>query len=281
MTRSVLITGASTGIGRVCAIDLDRRGFRVFAGVRRTEDGEALREQASERVRPLVLDVVDESQVRQAAAAIDEELGDAGLDGLVNNAGIVVAGPLEFVPTPDLRRQLDVNVIGQLSVTRAMLPLVRRATGRIVFIGSSNGYLSTPFTGPYCASKYAIEAIADALRRELRPWKIEISLVQPGAIRTPIWEKSKSAADAFIEGLPPEALDLYGAVISSVTDLVDQRAASAAPARIVADAVRHALTARRPKTRYKVGLDARVQSLLSRLPDRLVDRLLGRVFGNG
>lgn len=279
MAEAVLITGASTGIGRACALDLAARGYRVFAGVRRHTDGEALRSASDGRVTPVELDVVDEAQVTESVAALERELAGEGLTGLVNNAGIVVAGPLEFLESEDLRRQLEVNVVGQLTVTRACLPLLRRANGRIVFVGSSSGYLSTPFTGAYCASKYAIEAVGDALRRELLPWKLSVSIVQPGAIQTPIWEKSKSAADEIIEKLPERAHELYGGAIEKVQGLVEERSGSAAPVEKVAKAVHHALSARRPKTRYRVGLDATGQAWLARLPDRWVDFLLNKVFG--
>ncbi len=279
MNDSILITGASTGIGRACALDLAERGFRVFAGVRRDTDAEALRSASGGRVTPVRLDVLDEAQIAETVAGLERELAGEGLAGLVNNAGIAVAGPLEFLESEDLRRQLEVNVVGQLAVTRACLPLLRRANGRIVFVGSSSGYLSTPFTGAYCASKYAIEAVGDALRRELLPWKLSVSIVQPGAIQTPIWEKSKSAADEIIEKLPERAHELYGGAIEKVQGLVDERSASAAPVEKVAKAVHHALSARRPKTRYRVGTDATGQAWLARLPDRWVDFLLSKAFG--
>ena len=279
MNDSILITGASTGIGRACALDLAERGFRVFAGVRRDTDAEALRSASGGRVTPVRLDVLDEAQIAETVAGLERELAGEGLAGLVNNAGIAVAGPLEFLESEDLRRQLEVNVVGQLAVTRACLALLRRANGRIVFVGSSSGYLSTPFTGAYCASKYAIEAVGDALRRELLPWKLSVSIVQPGAIQTPIWEKSKSAADEIIEKLPERAHELYGGAIEKVQGLVDERSASAAPVEKVAKAVHHALSARRPKTRYRVGTDATGQAWLARLPDRWVDFLLSKAFG--
>ncbi|MEK7693262.1 MAG: SDR family oxidoreductase, partial [Chloroflexota bacterium] len=187
-TRSVVITGASTGIGEACALHLDALGWRVFAGVRKGADGEALQRKASARLIPVRIDVTDQASIASACDAVAQELGARGLDGLVNNAGIAVAAPLEFVPIDDLRRQLEINVIGQIAVTQAFLALIRTARGRIVNIGSVSGKLATPFTGPYSASKFAMEALTDALRIELRPWKIEVSIVEPGSIATPIWE---------------------------------------------------------------------------------------------
>ena len=186
---SVVITGASTGIGEACALHLDQLGWRVFAGVRKDSDGEALQRKASPRLMPVRIDVTDAASIAGAREIVARELGDRGLDGLVNNAGVVVAGPLEFVPMDDLRRQLEINVIGQIAVTQAFLSFVRTARGRIVNIGSVSGKMATPFVGPYAASKFAMEALTDALRCELRPWGIQVSIVEPGSIATPIWEK--------------------------------------------------------------------------------------------
>src|SRR5688500_9161604 len=185
---AVVITGASTGIGRACAIDLDGRGFRVFAGVRKDEDGERLR---SERpsIEPLRIDVTDAGEIAAARDRVGEEVGERGLAGLVNNAGIAVPGPLEHLPLDEIRRQLEVNVLGQIAVTQAFLPLLRTARGRIVNIGSIGGRVALPLLGPYAGSKHAMEGISDSLRRELRPWGIEVSLVRPGPIATEIWER--------------------------------------------------------------------------------------------
>ncbi|MGD1157325.1 MAG: SDR family oxidoreductase, partial [Terriglobia bacterium] len=185
---AVVITGASTGIGEACALHLDKLGFRVFAGIRKAADAEALRHRASARLVPIRLDVSDETEVEQAARNVTEALRGEGLAGLVNNAGIVVAGMLEFLPLDALRRQLEVNVVGQVAVTQAFLPHLRKARGRIVNIGSVSGLIAGPFSGAYAASKFALEALTDALRVELRPWKIHVSIVEPGNIQTPIWK---------------------------------------------------------------------------------------------
>ncbi len=274
--RAVVVTGASTGIGEACALRLDRAGLTVFAGVRSAEAGERLRRLASDRLHPILLDVTDEGSIELAVAAVAARLGGGGIAGLVNNAGIAVAGALEFVPVAKLREQLEVNVVGQIAVTRAFLPLLRKSGGRIVNMSSVSGRLAVPFIGPYSASKWALEALSDSLRVELRPWKIHVALIEPGVIATPIWSKSLAVAEELIQGLPPEAHVLYGPVI----DFMRRRAVSGAgiPADRVARAVAHALLAPRPRTRYLVGTDARVGALFARLPDRLRDRLLARAL---
>ncbi len=280
---SVLITGASTGIGRACAFHLDRTGFRVFAGVRKEKDGEALKVKASSRLTPIIIDVTEAGSIAKAAEVVAEAVGDAGLYGLVNNAGIVVVSPLELLPRELLEKQLKVNVIGQIMVTQAFLPLIRNAHGRIVNIGSDNGKASWPFSGSYCASKFAIEALTDALRMELRPFGISVSLIEPGSIATPLWDKSTSEVKELLQRLPEDARDLYGRELLAVVKIAEKMGKMAIPPERVARAVTHALTARRPKARYVVGLDARIHVLMARiLPDRIRDWiLLGgiKVFG--
>lgn len=276
----VLVTGASTGIGKACALEMARRGWHVFSGVRKAEDGVALVAEGGTNIEPVQLDVTRQADIDAAKERIARAAGDAGLDGLVNNAGIAVAGPFEFVPMEELRRQLEINVFGQVMVTQALLPLIRQATGRIAFISSTNGFFSAPFMSPYGASKFAIEAMGDALRVELSPWKIHVSLIQPGAIRTPIWEKSKAEADDMITRLPPEALRLYGTTIEKVKGMVDSTVQQAVPSETVAAAVAHALTAAGPRTRYRVGNDAFAQYVLARwLPDRWRDYVVRKMMG--
>jgi len=280
MKGAVVITGASTGIGQTCALHLDQLGFRVFPGVRKRGDGEALRAQASERLTPVQLDVTDERAITVAIETVAASVGEAGLAGLINNAGIAVAGMLEFLPLAALRNQLEVNVIGAVAVTQAFLPLLRKGRGRVVNIGSDSGLLSTPFLGAYCASKFALEALTDALRQELRPWGIKVSIIEPGNIQTPIWEKSSAAAKRLLEGMPRQAHELYGPAIEAVRVAAEKSAASAIPPTAVARAVTHALTARRPKTRYRVGKDAAFLALLARyVPDRMRDALIARYLG--
>lgn len=274
--KAVVVTGASTGIGRAVAEDLAARGFEVFAGVRRDADAQALRA-ASAALTPVMIDVTDGASLAAARATVDAALAGRGLWGLVNNAGIAVGGPLEFIEIDNLRRQFEVNVIGQIAATQAFLPAIRRARGRIVNIGSISGRLSTPFVGPYSASKHAMEALTDALRGELRPWGIGVSIVEPGAIDTPIWEKANTQVDDIERDIPREGMALYGKTIEAMRGFLGAQGRSGIPPERVARAVAHALTSRRPKTRYLVGADARIQAVASVVvPDRLMDRLVAK-----
>jgi len=269
-TGNIVITGASSGIGAACAIRLDRIGFRVFAGVRKPADGEALQEKASERLTPVLLDVTSEHSIARAVRAI----GDAPLAGLVNNAGIVVAGPVELVPIAEWRKQFEVNVIGQVAVTQAFLPALRAGRGRIVNMGSVAGRSALPCSGPYCSSKYALEGLTDSLRMEMRQWGISVSIVEPGAIRTPIWNKSLTGANESMAALPPALLDLYRPILAKVTAGAALAEKNAIAPEDVAKAVEHALTAAKPKTRYVVGNDAKLRMRLNYLPDRAIDSLI-------
>ena len=277
--RSVLITGASTGIGEACARRLDSAGYRVFAGVRRAEDGERLRAGASPQLAPVIIDVADAASIERARVEVTGALGSAGLDALVNNAGIAVAGPLELLPIDALRTQFEVNVIGQVAVTQAFLPLLRRATGRVVFMGSIGGRFATPFLGPYSASKFALEAITDSLRVELAQWGIHVSIVEPGSIATPIWNKSAEAAETLRAQFNPADGADYGPALAAMREAAAATARRGEPASRVADAVRHAIEASPPRTRYLVGRDARIRAWLVRIvPDRLRDRLVTRAL---
>lgn len=277
--RAVVITGASTGIGAACAFHLDRLGFTVFAGVRKPEDGQALQKTSSDRLIPILVDVTDQPTIQRAQAIVSERCGAKGLYGLVNNAGIAVPAPLETIPLPDFRRQLDVNVIGQLAVTQAFLPLIRQARGRIVNMGSIAGRSTIPMMGAYSASKFALEAMTDALRLEVQQWGIQVSIIEPGAITTPIW--AKTAADAAErEAVIREDLKrLYEPTVEAVRKVVDEAAKRAIPADVVAKAVEDALTAPVPRTRYLVGTDAKIRAFIGQiLPDRVMDRLLTAVL---
>jgi len=276
---AVLITGASTGIGEACALELDRRGFRVFAGVRTEAAGQRLREKASSLLTPLMIDVTDAALISAAAGQIKEQIGQRGLAGLVNNAGIGVSGPLEIVPIEELRRQLEVNVIGQIAVTQAVLPLLRIAKGRIVNIGSVNGALSSPYLGPYSASKFAMEALTDALRIELRTWGIGVSIVEPGPIATPIWEKSTAAADVLAKKIPDETMKLYEPDLTAVRKIIAKIAQNAEPVDVVVRAVVHALTSPRPKTRYFLRFSNRFMFRgFKVVPDVIRDWIICRVM---
>ena len=194
---------------------------------------------------------------------------------MINNAGIAIGSPLEVIPLHQLRKQLDVNVIGQIAVTQAFLPLLRRARGRIVNMGSIAGRGTIPMTGPYSASKHALEALTDALRMELKPWGILVSIIEPGAIATPIWDKSlKTAADVEAD-VPEGGKHLYGEAACRVREAVEHIAQRAIPVDAVVQAVLHALTAPRPKTRYLVGTDAKIRAVMVKwLPDRVQDWIL-------
>ena len=278
--RSVVITGASTGIGEACALRLDKQGWRVFAGVRKDEDGARVKAQASDRLQPVIIDVTDEALITAAAATVREAVGDGGLAGLVNNAGIVVAGPLEFLAPEDLRQQLEVNVIGQIVVTQAFLPLIRKGKGRIVNIGSIAGKMATPFLGPYSASKFAMEALTDSLRQELRPWGIRIAIVEPGSIATPIWEKSQAMADELERNLPEEAMALYGKAFTAMREAARKFEQAGIPPDEVAKVVEHALTSSRPKPRYVVGRDAQIQRVIAKVvPDSVRDVIVAQQMG--
>jgi NAD(P)-dependent dehydrogenase (short-subunit alcohol dehydrogenase family) len=272
---AILVTGASTGIGRATALRLDALGFTVFAGVRKAADGAALEAAASDRLTPLIIDVTKAATIAKAAAAISKS--GIPLVGLVNNAGIAAAAPMEFVPLDDLRAQLEVNVVGQIAVTQAVLPLLRAATGRIVNITSIGGLIAGPMLGPYHASKYALEALTDTLRIELSPWGIHVAAVEPGQISTPIWSTASDRADRMIEAMPAEAMELYGAGIRGARTSAKNAQEHGASPDLVAAAIEHALTAKRPKTRYLVGSDAKlIARVVRHLPDRTRDRLMVR-----
>ncbi|HXW06532.1 MAG TPA: SDR family oxidoreductase [Vicinamibacterales bacterium] len=274
-----LVSGASTGIGEACARRLDRGGHHVFAGVRRPVDAERLKAGSSERLRPVFLDVADAGSIHEARDEVEETLGEAGLHGIVNNAGIAVAGPLEHVPIDALRHQLEVNVVGQVAVTQAFLPRLRRAGGRIVLMGSVGGRMSTPFLGPYCASKFALEAIADALRVELQPWGLHVAIVEPGSIATPIWTKSDVRTERMLSDAGPALERDYGRAMAAFRHAAAETGRRGLPPESVAGLVEHALLSPRPRTRYLVGRGARLRAaLVGLMPDRMRDRLLTRAL---
>ena len=273
--RSVLVTGASTGIGRATALRLDGSGWRVFAGVRKEADAESLRGEASPRLVPVILDVTDPEQIAAAAERIEAESPN-GLEGLVNNAGVAVPGPLETIPLEDLRHQLEVNLVAYVAVTQAMLPGIRRAEGRVVFLSSIGGRVAFPFGGPYHASKFATEAIGDVFRQELRPWGIEVAIIEPGSIDTPIWGRGQEKASE-VEAKSPNTNLLYGAALEKFKRVIEDTAERGIPPEKVAKAIAHALESGRPKTRYLVGLDAQVQARIKPfIPTHLFDRIVAR-----
>jgi NAD(P)-dependent dehydrogenase (short-subunit alcohol dehydrogenase family) len=276
--RAFLVTGASSGIGRATALLLDRNGFQVFASVRGSEHGEALQQQASNRLTPILLDVTDPHSIEAAAESVRDALGGRALAGLVNNAGIDIAGPLETSSIADNRLQFEVNVIGLLAVTQAFLPLLRQSRGRIVNIGSVLGRLAIPFMGTYSASKFALEGLTDALRIELHPWGIHVSLIEPGPVATPLWSKPHLLA-----GMNEErgtASKLYATANAAAQAAFTKFGKDGISADKVAAKVFEVLTAPNPKPRYLVGRDAKALSLLAALvPDRIRDRMLMKQFG--
>ena len=272
---TVLVTGASTGIGEATALHLGEVGFTPVAGVRKDEDAERLEGLG---LRTVKLDVTDADGI----AAARESLGEEPLAGLVNNAGIGVAAPLEFLPIDRLRTQLEVNLIGQIAVTQAFLPALRRGRGRIVNVSSIGGRVALPLVGAYNASKFGLEGASDALRRELRSQGVDVILIEPGGVKTPIWKKGEALADEITEDLPPEAERLYGRLIARVRaetrKIAEERGSEP---RAVAEAIATALTARRPRARYLVGNDAKQRAVAAKLlPARVMDRMIGRALGD-
>ena len=267
--KKVVVTGASSGIGLACALRLARAGWEVYGGVRTAEASSRLEDHG---VRALELDVTDPAHVAAAAGVVGAEL-----HGLVDNAGIAIAAPLELVPLEELRHQLEVNVVGQVAVVQALLPALRRARGRVVLMGSIGGRSALPFLGPYAASKHALEAIADSLRIELRPLGVGVSIVEPGSIATPIWRKGAERAAELSEGFEEERAALYASAVRRLREVALARGPGVDPDE-VAKAVEHALTGNRPKARYLVGRDAHIRAWIERLPTRLRDRVLAKAL---
>ena len=265
---TVVITGASSGIGRACAIHMGKRGWRVFAGVRRRVDADSLLQEAPESLTPILLDVTDPASIRAAAHLVAEAVGPAGLGGLVNNAGIAYGGPVETLELEEVRRLFDVNFFGLIAVTQAFLPLLRRGRGRIVNMSSISGMVASPFLSPYTSSKWALEALSDAMRVELHPWGIKVSVIQPGAIDTPIWNKGRETADRMMANVPPELREMNSLMLERLMSGLRPHGLSA---EHVAQAVSHALTSKRPRTRYHVGAGVLAVDFFRRWPDRWRD----------
>jgi NAD(P)-dependent dehydrogenase (short-subunit alcohol dehydrogenase family) len=277
-----LITGASTGIGRATALRLAASGWTVLAGVRDPAAGESLAAEAgSGRVLSLTLDVTDDAQIAAAVERVAGQTGasvSGGLDALINNAGIGIGGPLEVLAEDDWRRQFDVNVFAQIAVTRAMLPALRRAGGRIVFLSSIGGRVAMAFNGPYAASKHAIEAVGDALRVELHSSGVQVALIEPGSVATPIWDKSRGAADKL--SIPAELSAQYGKVPAALDKVLADTGGRGISPDAVAEAIEKALSASRMPSRVLVGRDAKLMLAARRLlPDHVFDRIVRRRIG--
>lgn len=282
VSRAVVVTGTSSGIGRACALLLTRSGFTVFAGVRTLSDADALRKEAGDRLIPLQVDVTDHEGVSAAARLATSTLRSRGesLFGLVNNAGIGLSAPIEFQPLDDIRRSFDVNVLGQIAVTQAFLPLLRETRGRIVNICSVGDRIAIPFGGSLNGSKCALAMMSESLRMELHPWGMHVVIIDPGAITTPAVDKTLGDPDGMLRRMGPDAERLYGQFYRVFTARAAKRERDGSPPEVVANAVLHALRDRNPHRRYVVGKGARLLATLPRiLPDPLLDRLRMRIFG--
>ncbi|MGB5813232.1 MAG: SDR family oxidoreductase [Polyangiales bacterium] len=275
----IVITGASTGIGEACAIGLAERGYRVFAGVRKPEDGDRLKARGGANLVPLTIDVTDQATIDAANGEVADRLDGLPLRGLFNNAGVSVNGPLEFVKPEELRWQLEVNCVGQLAVTQAFLPMLRASKGRIITTGSVGGFVATPILGPYCMSKFAMEAFSDSLRVELMPQGVHVVLLEPAAIATPIWDKGIDDSRRMVADAPSGFEERYGLFLAGIRKFAEEGKNDAAPAQVVLDAVIHALEATKPKTRYTMGTGVGQRKFLRRLPDRWRDKALLSAFG--
>jgi NAD(P)-dependent dehydrogenase (short-subunit alcohol dehydrogenase family) len=282
MTNFCVVTGASTGIGRAVVEKLANSAFHVFGSVRSTQDADALSAAFGSRVTPLVFDVTDQQGVRAAAADVALAIGRSGgrLAGLVNNAGIATAGPLLHLPLDELRQQLEINVVAQVAVTQAFARLLGAErgrsgpAGRIVNIVSTSGRLTTPFLGAYCASKYAMEAVSDALRRELLIYGVDVVAIEPGAVVTPIWEKAEAADYSAYD-----ATDYKNSFETLRELMIGEGRKGLAPSRI-AEAVHRALTKARPPTRIAVVPQRFKNWTLPRLlPDRALDKFVAKLIG--
>ena len=272
---TVLITGASRGIGRAAAFRLAAGGWDVIGGVRKEEDGESLIEGSGGGITPVLLDITDADQVAALDAALPKRL-----DAVVNNAGIVVGGPVEGVPIAEFRRQLEVNLIGQVAVTQAVLPRIRESRGRIVFVSSLSGWISSPMVGAYSASKFGLEGMADALRLELRPWHIPVVLVEPAQTDTDMWQGAMDQLDEVVEMMSPEHRLLYAKHIDGQRKGIPKSQKMATPAEGAAAVIVVALTARRPRARYVVGTAPRVMGAVARVaPTRAMDAVLRTMAG--
>ncbi len=269
--KAVVISGASTGIGKSCALLLDKMGFTVFAGIRKETDGELLKKEASDSLIPLLLDVTDSNSIKKAVETVAEITGNK-LFGLVNNAGIASGGPLEMLDIDEIRNLFEVNVVGMFAVIKSFTPMIRKTRGRIVNMSSNSGFLSTPALSSYCASKFAVEALSDALRVELHPFGVFVTLVQPGDIDTPIWNKGLEISVKALDVAEKEVYQQYAPLIDFM--LEETKNITGGPAGEVAKVVARALTASRPKYRYLVGKNSVLYALINILPTRLRDWMI-------
>ena len=277
--RYVLVTGASRGLGRDMALHLARHDFEVLAGVRSAADGNRLAAEAGAALHPVRLDVTERRSIEAATQQVAKLTGETGLAGLVNNAGIASFGPLEQQPMQRFEEIFRVNVFGVQALTQALLPALRRARGRVVNISSGNGKLVMPFTGAYCASKFALEALSDALRMELAPWRMHVVVVEPGAMSTEIRLRAVDEWAAANAALPEADQPLYASQLAAVSGAILGMEAGVGPARDISEAVLRALTDPEPKTRYPVGPHMDTLEALAAMPDRERDHIAMGILG--
>ena len=276
---AVVVTGASTGIGRATSLLLDKKGYTVFAGVRKEQDAKSLSDAGSERLTPITIDVTKERSIASARDKVGEAVGEDGVVGLVNNAGVGNGGPVETLDLQDLRDVLEVNLVGQVAVTQAFLPLVRSVKGTIVFIASIGGRIASPFMSPYNTSKFAVEALGESLRSELAPWDIDVVVVEPGSINTPIWSKGAETIDEQTDKMSDDAKRLYGKQLERMEKVLFETASRGISPEKVADVIQKAIASDKPKHRYLVGTDAKIAARLKgNLPDRAFAGVIERRF---
>jgi NAD(P)-dependent dehydrogenase (short-subunit alcohol dehydrogenase family) len=269
--KAVLITGASSGIGKACALHLDQLGFTVYAGVRQPSDGDRLKAQSTERLKPILLDVTQADSIQRVVDTIAKDT-DGRLFALINNAGIGRGGALEVTPVPEMKKLMDVNVIGLMAVTQAFIPMIRKSKGRILNIGSTASLLSVAGASVYSASKFAVRAITDALRLELRPFGIAVVLVAPGAVESPIWNKGRLYKEELRKTLSPEIADLYQPLARFGDRLTEEM--KRIPASTVAELIADVLARRKPRPYYLVGKDAKGAAKAAKLPRGLLDWII-------
>ncbi len=275
---AVVVTGASSGIGRATALLLDKKGYRVFAGVRKQADAKSLAEDGSDRLTPITIDVTKERSIKSAKDEVEQAVGNEGLVGLVNNAGVGDGGSgRDHGPGHASRNVLEVNLVGQVAVTQAFLPLIREAPGTIVFIASIGGRIASPFMSPYNTSKFAVEALGESLRQELAPWGIDVVVVEPGSIDTPIWSKGAETIEDQFSKMPPSTKRLYGKQLKRMDEVLTETASRGISPKKVAKVIHTAISSENPKHRYLVGRDAKIAARLKgTLPDRTFKKLIDR-----
>ena len=274
---AVVVTGASTGIGRATALFLDKKGYHVFAGVRKKADAESLAKEGSDRLTPITIDVTKDRSIKAAKDKVQRAVGKDGLVGLVNNAGVGDGGPVETMDLDILRNVLEVNLVGQVAVTQAFLPMIRKVPGTIVFIASIGGRIASPFMSPYNTSKFAVEALGESLRQELAPWEIDVVVIEPGSIDTPIWKKGAETIEDQFAKLTATTRRLYGKQLKRMDEVLTETASRGIAPEKVAKVIHTAISSENPKHRYLVGRDAKIAAKLKgALPDRTFKKLIDR-----